>query len=65
MALIGSSLCITICIIFPIVFYLKIFGKEISLRERIMDWALLAVSSIMGIVGTIWAFLPKDKIGLS
>lgn len=63
MALMGSSLCFTICIILPLAFYLKIFGQEISLKERILDWALIVSCTIMAVLGTIWALLPKEKIG--
>ncbi|RFU35877.1 hypothetical protein B7463_g528, partial [Scytalidium lignicola] len=63
MAFMGSTLCFTICIILPLMFYLKIFGKEISLRERIFDYFLITVCSILAITGTIWAFLPKSMIG--
>lgn len=62
MAFLGSFLCFTICIIFPLAFYLKIFGKEISRRERIFDWFLLISSSILAAVGTVWAFLPREWI---
>lgn len=62
MALMGSALCFTICIILPLAFHLKIFGNEISPSERIVDWLLLIVSSILAIVGTIWAFLPQERI---
>lgn len=58
MALMGSLLCFTICIILPLAFYLKIFGSEISLSERIFDWFLIIVSSVMAIVGTAWALMP-------
>ena len=58
MALMGSLLCFTICIILPLAFYLKIFGSEISLGERIFDWFLVILSSVMAIIGTAWAFLP-------
>ncbi|PGH11376.1 hypothetical protein AJ80_07167 [Polytolypa hystricis UAMH7299] len=64
MALIGSSLCITICVIFPIAFYLKIFGQQISRRERVVDWVLLVVSTAMALVGTIWAFASKEQLGI-
>jgi len=63
MALIGSSLCFTICVILPLAFHLKIFGTEISLGERIVDWVLLVVSSVMAIVGTVWALMPQEKLG--
>lgn len=62
MALMGSALCFTICIILPLAFYLKIFGKEISLAERILDWFLLIISSALAIIGTVWAFLPQSVI---
>jgi len=63
MAFMGSTLCFTICIILPIMFYLKIFGKEISTRERILDYFLIGVCSILALVGTVFAFLPKSLIG--
>lgn len=62
MAFLGSFLCFTICITFPLAFYLKIFGSEISRRERILDWFLLVTSAIMAAVGTVWAFLPREMI---
>ncbi|KAJ5263758.1 Amino acid transporter transmembrane [Penicillium angulare] len=62
MAFLGSFLCFTICIILPLAFYLKIFGKEISRNERILDWILLISSTILAAVGTVWAFLPQDMI---
>ena len=63
MAFMGSTLCFTICVILPLMFYLKIFGKEVSIREKLLDWFLIAVCSVMAVVGTIWAFLPKSLIG--
>ena len=65
MALLGSALCLTICVILPLAFYLKIFGREISLAERVADWVLLVVSSAMAIIGTVWAFLPQSMISPS
>jgi vesicular inhibitory amino acid transporter len=63
MAFMGSTLCFTICVILPLMFYLKIFGKEVSLRERLLDYFLIAVCSVLAIVGTVFAFLPKRMIG--
>jgi vesicular inhibitory amino acid transporter len=63
MALLGSTLCFAICVILPLCFYLKIFGNDVPLRERILDYILIVVCSIMAVVGTIWAFLPKESIG--
>ena len=63
MALLGSAVTFGICIILPLSFYLRMFGKKISRAERILDWALIMVSSTMAFVGTIWVLLPKDLIG--
>ncbi|PYI10086.1 transporter [Aspergillus sclerotiicarbonarius CBS 121057] len=62
MALMGSALCFTICIILPLAFYLKIFGDEISSKERVLDWCLLIISSVLALIGTAWSFLPQDAI---
>jgi len=67
MALMGSGLCFTICVIMPIAFYLKIFsteGKEIGGLERAVDYGLVVVCTMLGIVGTVFAVLPKEKIGI-
>lgn len=63
MAFMGSTLCFTICVILPILFYLKIFGKDVSTRERILDYFLVVVCSILAAIGTVFAFLPKSLIG--
>jgi solute carrier family 32 (vesicular inhibitory amino acid transporter) len=61
MALMGSALCFTICVILPVAFRLRIF-MELSLRERILNWTLVVVSTILGILGVIWAVVPAEKI---
>ncbi|PWY64987.1 transporter [Aspergillus heteromorphus CBS 117.55] len=62
MALMGSALCFTICIILPLAFHLKIFGDQISGEERLLDWFLLILSSVLALVGTAWSFLPQETI---
>jgi solute carrier family 32 (vesicular inhibitory amino acid transporter) len=62
MALVGSCLCFTICIIFPLAFYLKIFGEAVPFWERFADYILIIVSSVMALVGTVWAFLPTERL---
>ena len=63
MAFMGSALCFTICVILPVLFYLKIFGKDISTRERLFDYFLVSLCSLLAIVGTVWAILPKTWVG--
>jgi vesicular inhibitory amino acid transporter len=63
MAFMGSALCFTICVILPLLFYLKIFGKEVSPKERVLAYFLITASSILALIGTVFAFLPKSMIG--
>ncbi|RMZ87000.1 hypothetical protein DV736_g5772, partial [Chaetothyriales sp. CBS 134916] len=67
MALMGSALCFTICVTMPIAFHLKIFNREaneIQLTERIVDWGLVVVCSTLAIIGTVFAILPKEMLGI-
>ncbi|KAK4114091.1 hypothetical protein N656DRAFT_706497 [Canariomyces notabilis] len=63
MAFMGSALCFTICVTLPIAFYLKLFGHEIPAREKLFAGSVMAVSSVLSVIGTVWAFLPKSLIG--
>lgn len=47
----------------PISFYLKLFGKEMSTKEKILDWILIVVCVCLSVVGTVFAFLPKHLLG--
>lgn len=57
MALLGSFLCFTICVILPMTFYLKIFGNEVPAWERTMCYILIAISIVLASLGTVWSFL--------
>ncbi|KAK4242617.1 vacuolar amino acid transporter 1 [Achaetomium macrosporum] len=63
MAFMGSALCFTICVTLPLAFYLKLFGHELSVREKVVASAVMVLSFILSVVGTVWAFLPKSLIG--
>lgn len=63
MSLLGSMACFTICIILPCAFHIKIFGKELSWKQRALDWFLIAVCTVLAIVGTVCSFLPKKLLG--
>lgn len=64
MIFMGNFLCFSICIVAPLAFYLKTFQSSISRRERILDWVLIIVSSIMAVTGTVFAFIPREKLGI-
>ncbi|KAK4940009.1 hypothetical protein LTR66_014954 [Elasticomyces elasticus] len=65
MALMGSAFCLTICIIFPIGFYLRLFwgSGEIKVLEMIFCFLVIAVATVLAVIGTIFAILPKEKVG--
>lgn len=62
-AFLGAALCTLISIILPISFYLKLYWKDVSWREKVVSAILLVVFAILGTLGTIWTFLPKHLIG--
>lgn len=47
----------------PLVFYLRLFKPQISSRERLLAYFLITISSVLSVIGTVWAFLPKSLIG--
>ncbi|KAI0486883.1 transmembrane amino acid transporter [Xylaria cf. heliscus] len=63
MAFMGSALCFTICVTLPLAFYLKLFDREIASGERLLCWSVMLLSFVISVVGTVWAFLPKQLIG--
>ncbi|KAK4147008.1 amino acid transporter [Dichotomopilus funicola] len=63
MAFMGSALCFTICVTLPLAFYLKLFGHELSVREKVFAFSIMLLSFLLSVVGTVWAFLPKSLIG--
>ena len=63
MALMGSAFCFTICVILPVSFHLRLFGKEISRSEFVMNWILIVTCTLLAAVGTVWAFLPRAISG--
>ncbi|KAF4548018.1 Transmembrane amino acid transporter-like protein 9 [Elsinoe fawcettii] len=64
MSLVGSVACFSICVILPLAFHLKLFGKEIPRVERWVNWVLIVVSTIMAVVSTVFNCLPLERLGL-
>lgn len=63
MALSGSALTFTICIILPLAFYLRIFVDRIGWWERGLCWGLMVGSTALAVAGTVWVFLPVEMTG--
>lgn len=59
-AFLGASLCISICVLGPIAFYLSIYGDNVPAWERKMDYVLFVIYVILAVLGTIWCFIPKE-----
>ncbi|EFX00035.1 vacuolar amino acid transporter 1 [Grosmannia clavigera kw1407] len=64
MAFMGSALCFTICVTLPILFHLKLFGNSLSGRDKVLQYAMLSLSIVLSVVGTVWSFLPKSLLGV-
>ncbi|KAL9125774.1 MAG: hypothetical protein Q9217_005077 [Psora testacea] len=62
MALLGSAMAFSICIILPVAFHLKLFYKELGELEKALHWFLIITCSILAVLGTVWVFLPKHVL---
>lgn len=62
MALLGSVCCFTICIILPLAFHLKLFGKELGKVETAGNWVLIVTSGVLAVLSTVFACLPKELV---
>ena len=60
MAFMGSALCVGIAVVLPLLFYLKIFVKELRGWKKAVLGSLVVVSCAAGAVGTCWAFLGQS-----
>ena len=63
MTLLGSVACFSICIILPLAFHLKLFGKDIGNTEKTLNWVLIVFSTVLAVVSTGFACVPKELIG--
>ena len=50
----------SVSIVLPLAFHLKLFGKEMGMKEKVLNWVLIVIGSFMAIIGTVWVFLPKQ-----
>ncbi|GME96650.1 unnamed protein product [Ambrosiozyma monospora] len=51
MALQGASICFTVCITFPVLFYISIFDKQLSYKDNTMLYSVVAVSVLCSVLG--------------
>ncbi|CAG8485557.1 413_t:CDS:2 [Diversispora eburnea] len=58
MGILGSFFSYTISVVFPCMCYLKLFGRELSWKEYILNVVIIGISICLSALGTIWSFLP-------
>lgn len=63
-ALLGCAFGFLICVIVPITFHMKIFYGQMSRSQIVLDCLYIFISAVLGIVGTVWEFLPRSWMGL-
>lgn len=63
MALLGSLACSLVCVVLPCSFHLKIFGKQLTVKQKLVDSFLIAIFITGGVAGTVCACLPKRWLG--
>ncbi|RHZ53542.1 hypothetical protein Glove_441g63 [Diversispora epigaea] len=59
-SLLGSLFSFLISLIFPLLCNLKIFGSTLPKNEIRLNLFILVISVIMGVLGTIWTFVPRE-----
>ena len=64
-ALMGGLFGVLICIILPMAFHLRMFQGQIRRRQTVLEWTAILISTILGVVGTVWEFLPRKWMGLT
>ncbi|ODQ66963.1 hypothetical protein NADFUDRAFT_68908 [Nadsonia fulvescens var. elongata DSM 6958] len=57
MALLGASMCVTICLILPVAFYLKLLGTTLSPPIWWANFGLMIVFGLVGGLGTVAVFI--------
>src|SRR4051794_7754928 len=55
MGILGSFFSYTISAIFPCVCHLKLFGRKLKTKYKVLDWSIIIICSILSFFGTIWA----------
>ena len=52
-ALVGLICTMAVSVIFPAAAHLKLFGKNLSWSEKVVDWMLIVTGSVVAVMGTI------------
>jgi len=59
LCLLGSLFSMIICVIFPCMCYSVLYKGKLSTKEIIINKTIIIVSTIIALIGTIWAFIPN------
>lgn len=63
-ALLGCAFGFLICVILPVGFHLKMFHGQMTKWQMSLDCMFIFISVVLGVVGTVWQFLPRGWMGL-
>lgn len=63
-AILGAAFCFLICIVLPLAFHIRMFGKSLSRRRVVLEGVVLVVGALAGLTGTVWEVLPRGWMGI-
>ncbi|ORY78570.1 transmembrane amino acid transporter protein-domain-containing protein [Protomyces lactucae-debilis] len=61
MSVLGSAFVFLISVILPVIFYMRIMQSKLTIGNRLWLWGLVAISTVLALIGTVWAFLPMQN----
>jgi len=59
LCVLGSLFSMIICVIFPCMCYHVLYKGLLSPREVLINKMVIAVSAVIAVIGTVWAFIPN------
>jgi len=59
LCLLGSLFSMTICVVFPCMCYGVLYKGQLSPMEVLVNKLIIVGSTIVAIIGTVWAFIPN------
>eukprot|EP00158_Paraphelidium_tribonemae_P004930 Partr_v1_DN27060_c0_g1_i1_m29231 putative Solute carrier family 32 (GABA vesicular transporter), member 1 len=60
MNLLGALFSFTVSAICPCLCYLKLYGDQLSFRDKAFNWTLVVISAGFSLWGTVWSILPAS-----
>ncbi|KAJ3011630.1 hypothetical protein HKX48_006722 [Thoreauomyces humboldtii] len=58
MGLLGSLFAFTVCVVFPSLCYLKLYGADLGKGQWVYEVGVLISGIVLGTLGTVWSVMP-------